>query len=166
MSKKITAVALAALMLLVVTLPASATIKANSVEIRGTVATAATSWNASNFAGFWYDLKDDLQTENLNMISALTGSDNRTIPENSLWYNTSKTNKTLKAYANNHTNSELEGAFDTPAVGKYEIVGWQAMPYVAVNSKANKLAKLIIEQGNATAEKKTLTVGETWDIGD
>ncbi|MDP2845675.1 MAG: S-layer protein domain-containing protein, partial [Candidatus Methanoperedens sp.] len=42
----------------------------------------------------------------------------------------------------------------------------QAQPYVAVKGKAKKLAKLVIEQGNATSEKKSLTIGETWDVGN
>jgi S-layer protein (TIGR01567 family) len=32
-------------------------------EIRGAVATDTATWNAANFAGFYYDLDDDLQTE-------------------------------------------------------------------------------------------------------
>ena len=64
MSKRITAVALAVLML-ALALPASAQIQATSVEIRGTVydhgATAGSfsggsaAWTAQSFAGFYYD---------------------------------------------------------------------------------------------------------------
>jgi S-layer protein (TIGR01567 family) len=49
--------------------------------------------------------------------------------------------------------------------GNYYIIGWQADPYVALNGKVDKLAQLIIEQGTAASEKKTLQVGETWDVG-
>jgi len=49
--------------------------------------------------------------------------------------------------------------------GQYAIVGWQAESYVGIKNRSYKLAKLILEQQNATAEKKTLTVGETWDVG-
>lgn len=46
--------------------------------------------------------------------------------------------------------------------GKYKIVGQK---YVSIKNKINKLTKLIIEQGNASYEKKVLAVGETWDVG-
>ncbi len=168
MSKKILGIALAALMLLIVALPASA-VQATSVEIRGDVVTnAATgaanvSWNATNFAAFWYDLKDDLKTENLQItnFNAL-----RTIEQNSLWYNTTEAPKTLKVIQNGKANSTDTDFTKFETGGKYNVVGWQAQPYVAVKGKAKKLAKLVIEQGNATSEKKSLTIGETWDIGD
>lgn len=164
MSKKILSVALAVLMLLIVALPASATIQATSVEVRGSVVSGsgAQSWNATTFAGFWYDLKKDLQTENLNIQ---TGFTDRTITENILWYNTTKALKTLKVNENNKDPDNETNVAGFNSNGTYYVVGWQAQPYVAVKGKANKLAKLIIEQGNATAEKKTLTVGETWDVG-
>ncbi|MCZ7384199.1 MAG: putative baseplate assembly protein [Candidatus Methanoperedens sp.] len=38
-------------------------------------------------------------------------------------------------------------------------------PYVAINGKSNKIAKIIIEQGISSSEKKSLAVGESWDIG-
>ncbi|MCX9015142.1 MAG: S-layer protein domain-containing protein, partial [Candidatus Methanoperedens sp.] len=178
MSKKLIAVALVMLMLLV--LPASATIKATSVEIRGQVSANNTSqdnnsvtvgfWNATNFAGFWYDIKDDLKTESLEILASTAnasgntiGGTDRTIDGDMLWYNTTKAAKTLKVKSNSKNNSEIDGAFTN---GQYDVVGWMAQPYIAIKSNANKLAKLIIEQGNATAEKKTLTVGETWDIGE
>ncbi len=131
-------------------------------EIRGTVAsgTGQQSWNASNFAAFWYDLKANLKTESLQITAPIVFRD---ILANTLWYNTSSVSRTLKVYQNGYSSTELLNAFPS---GQYQIVGWQGQPYVAVKSKANKLSKLIIEHGNATDEKKTLTVGETWDIGD
>jgi len=177
MSKKITAIALVLLML-ALALPASAVIQATSVEIRGRVNTGTLvlpvdptvygtqnytgEWNATSFAGFWYDLKDDLKTEQLNITANISTRD---IQANTLWYNTTRANKTLKAYQNNKVaaGSDVLTAFGE---GKYNVTGWQAQPYVAIKNKENKLAKLIIEQGNSTAEKKSLTVGETWDVGD
>ncbi len=184
MNKKITIVALVALMLLTAALPASAAIQATSVEIRGEVldnatsrhvpnatgcfpATCEASWNAYNFAGFWYDLKNGLMSENMTIIDLST--DNRTIQQKGLWYNTTKQ---LVQYKVNEANTILtvEQALDTSgnkvsAGGNYSKIGWQAEPYVALNGKAKKLVKLIIEQGKATSEKKTLTIGETWDVG-
>jgi len=52
-------------------------------------------WNATNFAGFWYDLDDDLMTETLWInASVLTSTPNgtdedRTIDEDKLYYRTS-----------------------------------------------------------------------------
>jgi len=56
--------------------------------------------------------------------------------------------------------------FKQPSGGCYAIAGWQGEKYVAVNGKADKLAKLILELGSAVSDKKTLTVGETWDMGE
>ncbi len=43
----------------------------DTVEIRGQVATGNFEWNAQNFAGFYYDIKDDIGTETLS--TTLTG---------------------------------------------------------------------------------------------
>jgi len=48
--------------------------------------------------------------------------------------------------------------------GYYAKVGWQAEEFVALNGKGNKLAKIVYED-IATA-KKTLTIGDVWEIGD
>ncbi|MFZ2410594.1 MAG: S-layer protein domain-containing protein [Candidatus Methanoperedens sp.] len=176
MSKKILGVALAVLMLLAVALPASAAIQATSVEIRGAVISNAGTttdgnphvWDASNFAGFWYDLKDNLKTENLAVLSVTSRSISGTSGSEQLIYNTTKTSKTLKVVANakaNGTDTDFN-KFGDGTNGKYDILGWQAQPYIAVKGNAKKLAKLVIEQGNSTSEKKSLTIGETWDIGD
>ncbi|MCZ7394082.1 MAG: S-layer protein domain-containing protein [Candidatus Methanoperedens sp.] len=162
MNNKITTIALAALMLLIVALPAGAVIQATSVEIRGSVATGADSWNATTFAGFWYDLKNDLKTETL-IVKAITGTRDIDGSAQDLQYETVLTTKTLKVVENGHNSSELLTAFPG---GVYPILGWQAQPYIAVKNNSKKLARLLIEQGNATSEKKSLTVGETWDIGD
>ncbi|MCZ7397948.1 MAG: S-layer protein domain-containing protein, partial [Candidatus Methanoperedens sp.] len=52
------------------------------------------------------------------------------------------------------------------ANGEYYIMGWQGEKHVALNRKVDKLSRLLIEQGTSASDKKTLTVGETWDIGD
>ncbi len=51
-------------------------------EVRGKVATGPASWNATSFAAFFYDLKDNVQTENLT-ITSIT---DRKIDKNSLIY--------------------------------------------------------------------------------
>ena len=66
-------------------------------EIRGTVADMITnpdrpvSWDAQSFAGFYYDLKNNRQTETLTLVPTLTAlSVSRTIEKEDLWYNTTK----------------------------------------------------------------------------
>ncbi|MCZ7358423.1 MAG: S-layer protein domain-containing protein [Candidatus Methanoperedens sp.] len=164
----------AILIAMLTSMHASANIQAYSVEIRGAVVSVPGSlsdttpryWDASNFAGFWYDLKNNLMTENLSVVSV----QNRNIDgaNENLIYTTTKTFKTLKVVENgkiNGTDSDMM-MFNSSGTGKYSILGWQAQPYIPVKGNAKKLAKLVIEQGNATTEKKTLEVGETWDIGD
>jgi S-layer protein (TIGR01567 family) len=177
MSKKILGAVLAAVMLLGIALPASAAIQATQVEVRGTVVNATAlinagqgaTWDATDFAGFWYDLKNNLATENLN-IQAF--KDVRTIDKEKLWYNTTRAPQIYKVSEEKGLNYTIENGLDVnlnkasaPAQGNYyALVGWMAEKYVGINGKNNKLAKLVLEQEKA--DKKTLTVGETWDMGD
>ncbi|RZB31035.1 MAG: hypothetical protein AEth_00989 [Candidatus Argoarchaeum ethanivorans] len=175
MDKKIiTTTAIAGiLLLLLAVLPASAAIQANSVEIRGTVYNDAvgertTYWDANNFAGFWYDLKNNLKSEELNITDAgvIAGGD-RTIDEGDLAYTTTRK---LKKYKVN----SMEGKFVTDGLDHtgvvtdygthYAVVGWQAEKYIALKGDARKIVKQVLEQGST--DKKTMTIGETWDIGD
>jgi S-layer protein (TIGR01567 family) len=183
MSKRITAVALAVLML-ALALPASAQIQASSVEIRGTVYDAGTTpnpgsfhggnatWTPQTFAGFYYDSKENLGAETLNALGI--DDSGRKIVKNNLTYTTAAQPKMLKVVSEQFNSSGTDAAaagLDRTGSGQaffggnYYIMGWQAQPYVALNSKVDKLAPLIIEQGTAASEKKTLQVGETWDVG-
>ncbi|MDD5616300.1 MAG: S-layer protein domain-containing protein [Candidatus Methanoperedens sp.] len=172
--KKLTIVALVAMLLLTVALPANAAIKATSVEIRGSVAgNGTTSWTNSTFAGFFYDIDDNLGTETLTITTS--GGDNRTIAENALSYTTTGQPKLLKAVEQKYNSSGDLAAADglehfeagkmAMPSGYYTIIGWQAEKYVAIKMRANKLSKLLVEHGTSSAEKKTMTVGETWEIG-
>jgi opacity protein-like surface antigen len=110
MNKKIILpLALVALMVLAMVGAASAASADDEVttvdklEIRGEVIRINPSdspnerieWNATNFAGFWYDLDDDLMTETLwidaNVLNATANGagEDRTIDEDRLWYHTS-----------------------------------------------------------------------------
>ena len=127
-------------------------------------------WNALNFEEFWYDLKTGNTGETLEIggghrdfLTKPINHNNRIIPENTLIYLTKTQTKTLKLFESGFSSSDILNSFQN---GQYYILGWQGQTYIAINGKANKLAKLIIEQGNAANEKKTLTIGETWDIGD
>jgi hypothetical protein len=59
--KKLAAITLTSMMLLLAT--AMVVGAMDNVEIRGQVATDSFEWNAQNFAGFYYDIDDDLGTE-------------------------------------------------------------------------------------------------------
>jgi S-layer protein (TIGR01567 family) len=190
MNNKITTFALAALMLLIVALPAGAVIQVTSLDIRGQVwdgvasggviephtSSGQVGWDANNFAGFWYDLKKGLQSENLTLTVAANKTldgNVRTIDKQSLFYNTTRQLVNYTVYEVNNTYFVERGldangnkAPGTTGGFQYGKLGWFAEPYVALNGKTNKLAKLIIEQGKSSSEKKSLTVGETWDIGD
>ena len=67
--KKLAAITLTSMMLLLATAMVVGAVE--KVEVRGAVATADTTWNSQNFAGFYYDIKDDIGTETLS--TTLTG---------------------------------------------------------------------------------------------
>jgi S-layer protein (TIGR01567 family) len=143
------------------------------IEIRGTVANSSflvanagtVTWNSANFAGFWYDLKTNQSTETLT-VQAFNGA--RSIPQYNLWYNTTTAPMMFKVSMEKNRTVEygLDFAGYIMSTGGrfYDVVGWMGEKYVGINGKSNKLAKLVLEQD--TADKRTLTVGETWEMGD
>ncbi|MDP3105023.1 MAG: S-layer protein domain-containing protein [Candidatus Methanoperedens sp.] len=142
-------------------------------EVRGSVAGNDTSnWNSTTFAGFFYDIDDNLGTETLT-ITAGPGPDYRSVGKSNITYNTTGQKKMLKVVDAKYNDSGTEAAakgleqFDKMAdtSGYYTIIGWMAEKYVAIKKQPNKLSKLMVEHGTSSAEKKTLTVGETWEIG-
>ena len=129
-------------------------------EIRGTVANEPylyPSWDARSFAGFYYDLKYDRSTETLisSMSLEQIAANSRSIPVEQLWYNTSKASNDFKSY-------EKEGVLVNGRTNN-DIVGWQGEKWIAVNNKANKIAKLAFEMGKE--DKKTMTSGDNWSLG-
>jgi len=137
---------------------------AGTYEVRGTVMNEPdtpfllASWDAHSFAGFYYDLKNNGQTETLALSEPLTTvnlTNSRTISKEMLWYNTTKVPANFKMF-----DKEGVNVFGS---NTYQLVGWQGGKYVAVNGKANKLANLVLEMDQD--EKKTLTIGETWSLG-
>ena len=67
--KKLAAITLTSMMLLLATAMVVGAVE--KVEVRGRVATADSQWNPQNFAGFYYDIKDDIGTEKLS--TTITG---------------------------------------------------------------------------------------------
>jgi S-layer protein (TIGR01567 family) len=108
-------------------------------EIRGEVAsgTGAQSWTATNFAGFYYDLDDNISTETMN-IASITG---RSIAAGALTYNTSIESVD---YASGNLN------------GQYNVMGLFAEKYVPLdNNTPDKLSKLLLD----SSSKYTLRTG-------
>ena len=162
MTKKILAVVLAVFMLLVVAFPVSAAVQATKVEVRGSVwnqgdNVSDASWNSQKFAGFYYDLKNNLTTESLRFL-ATPGRSNL---EDTIEYKTGIVPVEFKV-------KEKEGLYVTNISGTaattYSVVGWQAEKWIAINpNNVAKIAKLALEMDKE--EKKTLTTGETWSLG-
>lgn len=129
--------------------------QSDKYTIRGETAKGAASWNAQNFAGFWYDLDSDKSTESLTLSSINNAG--RYIESNSLTYRTSPVSLTYMVTA--------QKGIPVNNMNYYSVVGWNGDRYLAINGKANKLLKILVEQRTSSADKKTLTVGETWDLG-
>ncbi len=74
------------------------------------------------------------------------------------------TEKGLKVENGLEYNSTTRTFTNSPTGACYARLGWFGDLYVALNGKTNKLTKLIVDQKKT--EKKTLTIGETWDLGE
>jgi len=133
-------------------------------EIRGVVRNlvgaqpADITWDAANFALFWYDLDSDLATETLTIdASTLTGPDtDRTIDEDCLTYQTSPVYQEYELHENKGLTVDGHAG--------YHLEGWTGDAHVAINNKADKLCKLLVEFEDD--EVKTLDVGEAWEMGN
>nr|QNO42347.1 major S-layer protein [Methanosarcinales archaeon ANME-2c ERB4]QNO43115.1 major S-layer protein [Methanosarcinales archaeon ANME-2c ERB4]QNO45237.1 major S-layer protein [Methanosarcinales archaeon ANME-2c ERB4] len=159
-------IVLIALVVAVFAVPASA----ETLEVRGNVVNLYGAqpsdlvWDATNFGAFWYDLDDDLMTEELtilaNTLDGTMGTQDREIDENALIYTTHPELQTYELYENE--GLIVEGDSPDLEIGYY-LEGWMAEKYVAVNGNADKLAKLLVEFEDD--DKKTLSTGESWALG-
>ncbi len=188
--RSVKTIMLAALLILCASalIPAGAAVQTTSLEIRGQTAneTAGSNgyldlssgsvyWHPQNFAGFVYYLAEEIGREQLTILNTDSLKNTRTIPTDNLVYSTQGENKMLlvvqNAFGGDYSAAAAAGLeqFQAGSMssedGKYKIVGWQAGKYVGIKNKTNKLAKLVLEHTAAASDKKTLTLGETWDIG-
>ncbi|MDD5473045.1 MAG: S-layer protein domain-containing protein [Candidatus Methanoperedens sp.] len=138
------------------------------------IVNAPVNWTPQGFAGFYYDLKDELGREELEILQTDLSKNQRAVGENNLVYRTTAQKKKLKvvndgfngsASAATEAGLEKVGSAFTSS-GEYLIMGWQGEKYIAVNNKIDIISKLLFEHGATANEKKTLAVGEKWDIGD
>ncbi|MCC4770348.1 PGF-pre-PGF domain-containing protein [Methanosarcina sp. DH2] len=117
-------------------------------EIRGQVAsgTGEFTWDATNFAGLYYDLNDDVFTESLK-VSGMSGN---VIPESGLVYET--------------TIEMVNYEYFKPSVSwdQYPVMGFFGEQYIPINpDRANKFAKLVLDSD----DKYTIRIGELLDLG-
>ncbi|MGB8218028.1 MAG: S-layer protein domain-containing protein [Candidatus Methanoperedens sp.] len=167
-------------LLLILIMPATAA-NVTKVEIHGVVFDEKSStynttlqWDAQNFTGFYYNFNGGKSSETLSIAQSASSlkSSSRTIQKDNLFYNTSRTSQNYTLFTakgwkvengliyNSTTNTFAKNTTG----GYYAQLGWFGNRYVAVNGKANKLAKLIKEQ--KIEEKQTLKPGTVWDLGE
>ena len=108
--KKLAAITFTSMVLLLAT--AMAVGAADSVEVRGKVATEGATWTADDFAGFYYDLDDDIKTEELTT----------TISEG---------NKLLEPDGVTYTSTAQANEFEFEEWGTYNVIGFFADKYFA-----------------------------------
>jgi len=163
MNKRI--IVLITLVAVVSLMPASA----ETLEVRGTIEeldaanptlVADRVWNYSSFAGFWYDMDDNLQTESLTILeSALRYPGDREIDEGTLIYRTYPVFQEYELYENEGLTVESDNPSGDTG---YYAEGWMAEEYVAIDGKADKLCKLLVEFRDG--ENKTLILDEEWNL--
>ncbi|MFZ3058822.1 MAG: S-layer protein domain-containing protein [Candidatus Methanoperedens sp.] len=175
-------IAIFALMLILI-MPATAA-NVTKVEIHGVVFDQSNTnynssnnliWDAQNFTGFWYASGGGKSSETLKIVNQLASSltiSSRVIQQENLLYNTSRTDQNYTVFTEKgwkvenglNYNSTTKTFTKSATGGKYARLGWFGDLYVAVNGKANKLARLIKEQKKE--EKQTLKLGTVWDLGE
>jgi len=151
-------------------------------------------WDYSSFAGFWYDLDNDLQTEHLTILAVppvpgnpLAYPSKREIAEGGLVYTTHPVFHEYEMHqdiepdpARGQTNMEVtydqffeRGPGTTGLCVEsgnaggdcgYFLEGWMGKKYVAIDNNADELCKLLVEFEDD--DKKTLSTGEEWALGE
>ena len=130
------------------------------------------TWNATTFGGFCYPVNKHQNFVNSNawgehlLIDSDAGfgvSDpsKHTIDEDELIYSTKQFNSKYKVISElNLTGSSVPSDLGSNFYWK---LPWFGKPYIAVENDATQLASLVVCQGSS--DKKTLKVGETWELG-
>jgi S-layer protein (TIGR01567 family) len=100
-------------------------------ELRGQVATADSTWNTQNFAGFYYDIKDDIGTETLS---------------------TTLTDKKLSGdspYGVKYETKTQSKEFKFEDWGYYNLIGFLANEYFTSYSQSGT-SSVILDESNCT----------------
>ncbi|WP_407355370.1 S-layer protein domain-containing protein [Methanolobus sp. WCC5] len=125
-------------------------------EVRGSVATGADTWTSTEFAGFFYDLTDDIGTEELEVVTAVSGA-SRTIDSGELLYNTTIAQADYAA-----DFDDEPGASNTDNT-TYPIIGFFAEKYVSLDDdEADELVKLLLDSD----DKYTLRTGSALQLAN
>jgi len=149
--KKLLAFAVAALMVLATVGAASA---ADSVEIRGEVVeidAGEFTWNATNFAGFWYDLDTGNWSETLTVTFDADGA----IDGGNLTY-------TAVPHAGQTPEFGFTESTTSDAPYTYTKIGFLAQEYFVVEGDVAQLSKILMDDDSSY----TLRTGETLELGE
>jgi S-layer protein (TIGR01567 family) len=123
--------------------------ESGTYELRGNVATGPSFWTALNFAGFMYDLDDNIGSETLT-ISNIAG---RTIEEDYLVYNTSIVQVDYEA--------DFASDDSSPTGYTYPVLGLFGEKYVSLSdTDSGELVKLLVD----SSDNHTLRSGSTLDL--
>ena len=137
--KKLAAITFTSMMLLLAT--AMVVGAADTVEIRGHVATDSDTWTADDFAGFYYDIDDNIKTEELTT----TVTDRKLLEPDGVVYNT-------KAMAD---------GFDFDAWGEFLVIGFLADKYFGGYVDAEGTDDVLFEESddeNVLADEQLLKI--------
>ncbi|TGC06749.1 S-layer protein domain-containing protein, partial [Methanolobus halotolerans] len=147
---RFTTIALVALLAIAAFIvPASA--QMDAIEVRSTVyngtdAAAGVSITPADFAGFFYDIDDNIGSEMLNITTE--GTTSRTIAESNLAYSTTIEQVDYAA--------DFEAEAGTSNNGSYPVLGLFAEKYVALDDNSpDELVKLLLDSD----DKYTLRTG-------
>ena len=146
--KRFTALTMAALMVFAAFTAVAA---ADTVEVRGEVVSGNNIWDASTFAGFWYDLDADDSSETL-MINQVSG----VIAEGAgMVY-------TATAVAGQEPEYAFTVSSTSPTLYTYSKLGLFAEEYFAVDDDVDTLSEILMDDDNS----RTMRTGEALELGE
>ena len=127
-------------------------------ERRGSVyreSSPVLAWDGLNFPGFWYDINSDRFSEKLE-VKNISG---RIILREYLRYNIAGVNTQFEVAGFN--GSELHGLN-----ASFMVFGIGTEKYIAVNGNSAELSKIILENCGNQYNKRTIAVGEVWELAE
>ena len=137
--KKLAAITFTSMMLLLATAMVVGAV--DTVEIRGHVATDSDSWNAEDFAGFYYDIDDNIATETMTF----TVTDRKLLEPDGVVYET----------------KAMEDDFDFDEWGNFLVIGFMADKYFAGYVDAEGTDDVLFEESddeNVLADEQLLKI--------
>ena len=137
--KKLAAITFTSMMLLLAT--AMVVVAVDSVEIRGKVATEGATWTADDFAGFYYDLDDNIKTEELTTVV----TDGKLAEPDGVTY----------------TTTAMAKDFEFEDWGQYNVIGFMAEKYFAGYLDAEGTDDVLFEKSedeNVLADEQLLKI--------